>query len=307
MKLKIFVVVAHEKWICDRLAKEWSEFFKTVDDPYEADIIWIMSPHIWRTVPIKLLKKKIVCTTIHHITPWKFTKDSFRDFLDRDNFVDCYHVPCEKTKESVKKLTKKQIFVNPFWVNQKLWYHIDKTQARKDLGLAEDEFIVGSFQRDTEGNDLKTPKLEKGPDIFCDMVENLASQKKNLSILLSGFRRQYVINRLKKANIKYYYYEKTDFETLNKLYNSLDLYIVSSRCEGGPQAIVEAAATKTPIVSTDVGLAKAILSDKSIFSPSSSLGTPDMDYAYNRVLELMTPQGYEPFVSFFMNKLRKEK
>ena len=42
------------------------------------------------------------------------------------------------------------------------------------------------------------------------------------------------------------------FETLNELYNILDLYIVASRIEGGPQAILECAVTKTPVISTDM-------------------------------------------------------
>ena len=56
-----------------------------------------------------------------------------------------------------------------------------------------------------------------------------------------------------------------DFNTLNELYNCLDLYIVSSRFEGGPRSIVECGFTKTPIISTDVGIASEFLSSKSIF------------------------------------------
>ena len=41
-----------------------------------------------------------------------------------------------------------------------------------------------------------------------------------------------------------------NFDQLNELYNCLDLYIVSSRLEGGPQAIIECALSKTPIIST---------------------------------------------------------
>ena len=33
----------------------------------------------------------------------------------------------------------------------------------------------------------------------------------------------------------------------------MDLYIVSSRCEGGPQALFECAYLKTPIITTKVG------------------------------------------------------
>ena len=57
-----------------------------------------------------------------------------------------------------------------------------------------------------------------------------------------------------------------DFETLNKLYNTLDLYLVTSRYEGGPQAILECLVTKTPILSTRVGIASEILNEKSIFN-----------------------------------------
>ena len=39
-----------------------------------------------------------------------------------------------------------------------------------------------------------------------------------------------------------------DAETLNMLYNILDLYIVGSRIEGGPRAINEASLTQTPYI-----------------------------------------------------------
>ena len=51
-------------------------------------------------------------------------------------------------------------------------------------------------------------------------------------------------------------------DELNELYNCLDLYIVSSREEGGPKAIVESMASGVPIVSTNVGMAKDFIIDK---------------------------------------------
>ena len=50
---------------------------------------------------------------------------------------------------------------------------------------------------------------------------------------------------------------------MNKMYNIVrkrgGTYLVTSRYEGGPQAIIEAAQTKTKILSTDVGIASSIL------------------------------------------------
>ena len=76
---------------------------------------------------------------------------------------------------------------------------------------------------------------------------------------------------------------------LNELYNILNLYIVSSRLEGGPQAIVECGITKTPIISTNVGIAPEILNSKSIFEDSNyENATPDIETAYENAKAIIT-------------------
>jgi glycosyltransferase involved in cell wall biosynthesis len=45
-------------------------------------------------------------------------------------------------------------------------------------------------------------------------------------------------------------------EDVVQMYSALDLYVVGSRVEGGPQSITRVRITKTPIVSTDVGIAR---------------------------------------------------
>ena len=111
---------------------------------------------------------------------------------------------------------------------------------------------MGSFQRDTEkGKDL-LPKLEKGPDILLKIIKKLNTNHSNLHIVLAGKRRGYLIKELKKEGIKFTYFEMIKNSQLNELYNCLDLYIVSSRLEGGPASIMEQIKT---IISTDVGIA----------------------------------------------------
>ena len=91
------------------------------------------------------------------------------------------------------------------------------------------------------------------------------------------------MNKLTDLGIPYVYFEMVDFDILNKLYNSLDLYIVSSRVEGGPQAILECAITKTPIISTDVGVASEILSPNSIYELNNPLSAvPDVEFAFKQ-------------------------
>ncbi len=203
--MKIFSLAPKENWILDRITKEWSELDPELftDDPTQADVLWVISPWLWRRIPASLLSEKKVVVTIHHIVPEKFNVNSIRDFIIRDQFVDLYHVPCVKTKEFISQHTNKPIKVIGYWYNGNTWTPYNKSDARKDLELPEDSFIIGSFQRDTEGSDLISPKLEKGPDLFADVVKKISNHIENVYVLLGGWRRQYVISRLEKDNIKY--------------------------------------------------------------------------------------------------------
>ena len=105
---------------------------------------------------------------------------------------------------------------------------------------------------------------------------------------------------LDEMGISYRYFEMSNFETINKLYNCLDLYVVSSRVEGGPQSILECSITKTPIISTDVGIASEILSPNSIFSYQEiEKANPDTEYAYKNVQQHLLPTGLENFNKMF--------
>ena len=234
------------------------------------------------------------------------------NFSIRDDIVDYYHVPCQKTKEQLNSITDKPIYVMPFWVNQHLWKSCDdsKYDLRERYKIDKDCFLIGSFQRDTEGHDLISPKLEKGPDQFCDAIKQIYDVKKmqsnkEVKVMLAGWRRQYVMNRLKEAGISYYYNELPTFNVLNDLYNMLDLYIVASRFEGGPQAIVECASNKTPIVSTDVGLASLILHNDSIFKPGNVLDCkPNIGTAYENVQNYWIPHGFNNFIKMFEENIQ---
>tara|TARA_A100001515_G_scaffold145037_3_gene151477 strand:+ start:4567 stop:5487 length:921 start_codon:yes stop_codon:yes gene_type:complete len=303
--LKVFVLAPQEDWICDRLVGEWYEYFPeySTRNAYEADIIWLLAGWCWNHIPVELLRNKKIIVTEHHIVPEKFDNQKYENFKMRDQFVDCYHVPNEKTKSLLQQITDKRIEVISYWYNEKLWQPTDSKKAKSYLGLSEEKYYVGSFQRDTEGSDLKTPKLEKGPDIFCDYLIRNRNKLNNLHVLLGGWRRQYVENRLKEAGIEYTLFEKTNIEKIKMLYSACDLYIVSSRYEGGPQAIIEAAAMKVPIISTDVGIANTVLNKNCIVDISKDFYTPnekDVEFAYEKVLKLNLKEHGKKFIKFFM-------
>jgi glycosyltransferase involved in cell wall biosynthesis len=257
--VKIFVLAPRENWICDRIADEWKRNIGDIstDNIAEADIIWLLAGWCWNHVPQQLLSTKKVVLTVHHIVPEKFTQEKQQEFAFRDQFIDAYHVPNRKTADLVSQMTSKPIFIACYWYDPESWKEMPREECKKSLGLPEEKFIVGSFQRDTEGG-TRNPKLEKGPDLFCDYLSILKNEK-DLHILLGGWRREYVIDRLEAEKIPYTFIEKASLEMLGTMYNACDLYVVGSRYEGGPQAILEAASTKTPIISRDVGIAIDVL------------------------------------------------
>lgn len=294
--MKVFLNKIKESWIIDRVRKDWYKNNKDISTNYiyKSNIFWIISPWTWNSIPRRALEeKKVLCSHYH------FDFDNFdeKNFYNLDQFVNEYHVISLKTKEQLKKLTDKKITSIPFWVNQKNFFYIkDKETLRNNFKFKKNEYLIGSFQRDTESSDLKSPKLVKGPDIFLDIVLKLNQELKNVCIVLAGKNRNYLIDNFEKNRIKYKYFEMADSKTINDLYNILDLYIVSSRIEGGPQAIMEAAYTKTPIVSTDVGVASEILSPESIFRIDNfNNPKPNVDFAFDRSREFTIPSGMKKF------------
>ena len=283
--MKVFVLAPNENWICDRIVEEWNAHMSHLSaaNISEADILWLQAGWCWNHIPTQILEKKKVLLTEHHIVPEKFGTSQRDEFKFRDQFIDAYHVPNRFTAKFIRGLTTKPIHVLGYWFDDQKWYEEDKVACCKSLGLPHDMFIVGSFQRDTEGS-TNAPKLEKGPDLFCDYLESL--NRHDLHVLLGGWRRGYVIDRLKHAGISFTYFEKASIDIVRKMYNACDLYIVASRYEGGPQAIYEAAAMKVPIISTNVGTASDVLCNTCIVDLSRETYYPtkkDIDLNFNKV------------------------
>ena len=297
--MKIYINSAKENWVVDRFKNEWINYNGKVSRHYllSNEIIWLMAPWTWKKIPKRILLKNKVLCTIHHIDEEKFNEEEKNNFLERDEYVNHYHAISNKTYNQVKNLTNKPITMIPFWVNQNIWFSISsKNKLKEKYKIDKDTYVVGTFQRDTEGFDLKSPKLSKGPDRLIEIFEKINQRNEKFIVILTGKRRNYLIEQLNKKNINYKYFEMADFKIINELYNILDLYIVASRYEGGPASVLECSITKTPIISTDVGISSDLLHESSIFDMSNfSSAKPNIDYAYENVLKYKIPQGFHEF------------
>jgi len=267
--MKIFVNDPNEGWIVDRIRGEFLEHtsHEIVKTPQEAEIIWLIAPWTWAQIPIPILQEKFVVCTIHHIDPQKF---DLKEFELRNEFVDHYFTQDVFTYNLINRASESPVLLTDYWCNKKDFFVIPEDEL-EELRLKhfpdfdpKEALVFGSFQRDTEGFDLKTPKLSKGPDVFVSIMKTLHEAGTKVHVLLAGWRRQYVIKNLEELGIPYSYYEKVDVEKLNILYNLLDIYLITSRHEGGPQALFEASLVNKPILSTKVGSAERTLHPYSI-------------------------------------------
>ena len=291
-----------EKWICDVFKEEFIKYsgLNIVNNPADADIIWLLAPWNHTKINASHLKNKYVITTIHHIDFDKYNE--FQKYYNLiDSITNVYHVICPKTYKSLTKITNKKIITKNFWINEEYFYNMDNKLIHKMMcEIPIDKYIIGSFQKDTEGADNMTPKLSKGPDIFVNIVTEI-NKTKPVHIILTGWRRTYITTELNKLGITYSYFELVNKKMLNTLYNCLDLYIVSSRVEGGPRALLEAGLTKTPLISTDVGISELILSNESIYNKDDYISyknaIPNINVAYENAKKYLIDQYMIEFIN----------
>lgn len=129
---------------------------------------------------------------------------------------------------------------------------------RDKLGVPEDAVCVGSFQKDGVGlEEGLEPKLIKGPDVFLDVIEKLG-QDYPIFVLLTGPARGYVKQGLDKLGVPYRHDVLDNYLDIVNYFQASDLYLVTAREEGGPQALLEAPACGVPLVTTKVGMAPDI-------------------------------------------------
>jgi len=192
-------------------------------------------------------------------------------------YVDVFIAPSDKIYNFLKR-KKLIVYRIPFFVNPEVFNHlsISKENICRKLNIdwqsIKNKIVIGSFQRDSLGKDLSQPKWQKNPDLLIKILKRFP--KKDYILLLAGPRRHYIVNKCKKEKIPFLFYGDVSYviknkddikinnlplEIINYLYNLTDLYLITSKSEGGPKQVLEASFTKTLIFSTRVGLSPDVL------------------------------------------------
>ncbi|MBF0128090.1 MAG: glycosyltransferase family 4 protein [Magnetococcales bacterium] len=130
-----------------------------------------------------------------------------------------------------------------------------RTRMRAELGIPEGAFCIGSFQKDGDGwGEGNEPKWVKGPDLFLEVMARVKGSHPGLMVLLTGPARGFVKNGLDRLGIPWRHRLLEDYQEIVGCYQALDLYLIASRVEGGPKALMESWACGVPLVSTRMGM-----------------------------------------------------
>ncbi len=142
-------------------------------------------------------------------------------------------------------------------------------------------YVIANFHRDSVGEGLSEgrvlPKLVKGPDLFVEILAMLRERGENVVALLAGPRRHWVRSALRERGVEVVFAGEElagdDYprhilprRELARLYAAANLVLCTSRSEGGPRGVLEAAALGVPQLSTRVGLAPDVLHHECLFS-----------------------------------------
>ncbi len=156
-------------------------------------------------------------------------------------------------------IAPEKVFLIPIGINLDYFFpqtSASRQQVRQTYKIPQSAIVVGSFQKDGVGWKAgNKPKLIKGPDVFLKTIALLKNKIPELFVLLSGPARGYVKTGLESLGVPYRHYQLEHYPQVGELFQALDLYLVTSRQEGGPKAILEAMASGIPLVTTRVGQA----------------------------------------------------
>lgn len=177
---------------------------------------------------------------------------------------------------------------------------------RREIGIPPDCPIIGTVGRLSS---------EKGYTYFLNAAKDVLEDYPNIYFLIvgDGPQRQELINLVSSIGIKgnvVFTGIRTD---INRIYSLLDIFVISSITEGLPMVLLEALASRKPVISTNVGAIAQVIEHEvnGLFvEPGNIEQLADaiktlLDNKYQSVT--LAQRGYEKVSMYFSSKTMADK
>jgi glycosyltransferase involved in cell wall biosynthesis len=127
----------------------------------------------------------------------------------------------------------------------------------KRFGIPAGSFVLGFVG--SKGSDFDGGR--KGTDVLLEVARRASARIPNLHIVLGGPGWETEVRKLKEEGLSVSASGYLRTSDLPRLYSALDVYLLTSRVEGGPCTVFEAMACETAVVATRVGAVPEIITD----------------------------------------------
>jgi glycosyltransferase involved in cell wall biosynthesis len=192
-----------------------------------------------------------IATWIHHVTTWS---PDHQAAIDRSSALTvCTRGWKEYLDERVSG--RLPVTVVPHGVDAEFFRRRKVHPGR--FGISPGRFVLGFVGN--KGSDLDRGR--KGTDVLLDIARKAAARVPHLHVVLGGPGWEKELADLRALGVSASatgYIRKSD---LPALYSALDVYLLTSRAEGGPCTVFEAMACETAVVSTRVGAVPELIVD----------------------------------------------
>jgi glycosyltransferase involved in cell wall biosynthesis len=188
---------------------------------------------------------------VHHVTSWN---PSMKEAVN--NSVGL--IACTATwKEQIERQSPAgvEVTIVPHGVDAEVLKR--KPSARAKLGIPEHSFVVGFVGSKTSNYD----EGRKGLDVLHTVITAAGERIPNLHISFLGLGWEEEVAALRGQGISANYVGFIPESQLASFYSSIDVYLLTSRIEGGPCTVLEAMACETAVVTTRVGLVPEVIVD----------------------------------------------
>ena len=192
-----------------------------------------------------------IATWIHHVTEWS---PQHQLAAERSAALT---VCTEGWKRDISQRVPSQLPITVVPHGVDLEFFRRRKVPEGTFGIPPNRFVIGFLG--TKGSDRDRGR--KGTDTLLEVIRRSAAQLPDLHVVLGGPGWDSELAGLRELGVSVSatgYIPKPD---LPLLYSALDVYLMTSRVEGGPCTVFEAMACGTPVVATRVGAVPDLIID----------------------------------------------